>query len=148
MPGPRSGSWSSSWLEPRETLVGVEDPRLDEVALVGLATERLHGAREHVPVEHLLLARRLDVRQRPRPPGVVVAAPERLTEAPIGPDVGGELMVLVGEGGAAPAPRRGARRPPRRAARAAAAPASMHGLGDGEGGSSSDSARGVTRLAR
>jgi hypothetical protein len=35
-----------------------------------------------------------------------------------------------------------------RIARATAAPASMHRLGDGEGGSSSASLSGVTRLAR
>src|SRR5438105_360601 len=51
-------------LEHGEALVGVERPRLDELALVGLAPQRLHRAGEHEPVEHLLLAGLLDRRQR------------------------------------------------------------------------------------
>src|SRR4029453_12021418 len=94
----RWASWdgrSSSWLVHREALVGVEDPRLDEVAIIGLAPERLHGAGERVPVDHPLLPGFLDLGEGPRPPRLVVTPPERLVEPAIRLDVGIELMVLV-----------------------------------------------------
>src|SRR5262245_35203208 len=84
-------------MEHREALVGVERPRLDEIALVGLAAQRLHGAGQHVPVEHLLLARGLDGVQGHRAPGGVITRAESLVEPAIGLDVGVELVVLVGE---------------------------------------------------
>ena len=115
-----SGTWSrvvgtpiSSACEHREALVGVERPRLDEVALVGLAPQRLHGAGQHVPVEHLLLARRLDGGERASAPGLVVADAERLVEPPVGLDVGIELVVLVGQERVRPARRGDERDAPR-----------------------------------
>src|SRR5215475_12620383 len=104
--------WPSG-LEQCEALVGVERPRLDEVALIGLAAELLHGADQHVPVEHLLLARGLDGLQGALAPGLVVAHAQRLVEAPVLLDVGIKLMVLVGEEGVRPARGGDERRAPR-----------------------------------
>src|SRR5712692_5561072 len=71
-------------LEQGEALVRVERPRLDEVALVGLATELLHGADERIPVQHLLLPGRLDVGERHLAPRLVVADAQRLVEPAVG----------------------------------------------------------------
>src|SRR5262245_19933280 len=71
-------SFARSGLPDREALVGVERPRVDELALVGLAAQFLHRAREHVPVEHLLLARGFDGGERGLAPRLVVTRPERL----------------------------------------------------------------------
>src|SRR5215475_7484327 len=70
---PVSFAWSG--LPDGEALVGVERPRVDELALVGLAPQFLHRPREHVPVEHLLLPRGLDGGERPLAPRLVVARP-------------------------------------------------------------------------
>src|SRR5215470_1945691 len=102
-----------SGLEQREALVGVERPRLDEVALIGLAAELLHGADQHVPIEHLLLPRALDGLQGPRAPCLVVSDAQRLVEAAVLLDVGIELVVLVGEEGVRPARGGDERRAPR-----------------------------------
>src|SRR5712691_3872769 len=95
----------SSGHERGEALVRVERPGLDEVALVRLAPQRLHGADQHVPVEHLLLARRLDGLERRLAPRLIVADAERLVEPPVRLDVGIELVVLVGEERVRPARR-------------------------------------------
>src|SRR6266436_7914689 len=86
-----------SGLEHGEALVRIERPRFDEIALVGLAAQLLHGPGQHVPVQHLLLPRSLDGSQGRLAPRLVVADPQRLVESPVGFDVGVELMVLVGE---------------------------------------------------
>src|SRR6185437_13349823 len=78
--GVTPGSSRESGHERGEALVRVERPRLEEEARVGLPAERLHGAGEHVPVEHLLLARLLDRGEGRLAPRLVVADLERLVE--------------------------------------------------------------------
>src|SRR2546427_8105607 len=62
-----------SGLEHGEALVRIERPCFDEIALVGLAAQLLHGPGQHVPVQHLLLSRGLDGSQRRLAPRLVVA---------------------------------------------------------------------------
>src|SRR5258705_10598677 len=89
--GVGGGTPISSGHERGEALVRVERPGLDEVALVRLAPQRLHGADPHVPVAHLLLARRFDGLARRLAPSLLVADAERLVEPPVRLDVGTEM---------------------------------------------------------
>src|ERR1700675_1395153 len=70
----------ASGLPDGKALVGVERPRVDELALIGLPAQLLHRAGEHEPVQHLLLARRLDGGERCLAPGLVVAYAKRLVQ--------------------------------------------------------------------
>src|SRR4026207_207467 len=92
-------SSATSGLPAGKALVGVERPRVDELALVGLPAQLLHRPGKHEPVQHFLLARRLDGGERRLAPGLVVARAKRLVEATVGLDVRVELVVLVGEEG-------------------------------------------------
>ena len=56
--------------------------------LVGFAAERLHRAQEAEPVQHLVLARLLDLVGRVAVPGRVIALLQRIVEPAVGGDVG------------------------------------------------------------
>src|SRR6187455_2272742 len=78
--GTRISSCLASGLPDGKALVGVERPRVDELALVGLPAQLLHRPGEHEPVQHLLLTRRFDRGERRLAPGLVVARAARLVE--------------------------------------------------------------------
>jgi len=56
-----------------EYFAGIEYPRLNEVEVFGFEAQLGRGARQAHPIEHLVLARILDLAQRDPFPSLVVA---------------------------------------------------------------------------
>src|SRR6266545_532259 len=79
-----------------EDLTGVAQPGLEEIRLVGFASQLGHRPYEAVPVEDLVVPGGLDLFQRRLAPKLIVAGPHRFEVSLVRLDIAMEIIVTRG----------------------------------------------------